>query len=709
MAAAFLVVFALSCATADATEQLSAANPIRKVVNLLDNLRKSVEAEAKSDEQLFEKYMCYCKNGVGDLEKSIDDAETKITELESSIKSDVAKKKQLDEDLKAHKADRAAAKKAVAEATALREKEAQAYAAYSADAKTNIAAVAKAVAALKAGMGGSALLQTLQGSTGQALRSIVLNRDMADVTRQTLMAFLQGESNSNYAPQSGEIVGMLATMGDEMSADLKDATAAEDAAIKSFKELVAAKTKEIAALTKAIEEKTERSGELAVSLAGRQNEIEDTKESLADDKKFLADLKKGCGTKEAEYAEIVKTRNEELLALADTIKLMNDDDALELFKKTLPSASSSFLQTQVSAKAMKSRALDALHAAQQKYGPMARLDFIELALRGKGGFDKIVKMIVDLMATLKTEQEDDDKKKEWCDEEFDVSDDKKKEIEGTITDLNTAIEAEQQAIAALTDEIKALSDSIEALDKQVAEATEQRKEENAAYKKSMAENGAAKELILLAKNRMNKFYNPALYKAPPKRDLSEEDRITVNMGGTLAATAAPGGIAGTGISALQAAPPPPPEAPSYSKKSEESNGVIAMMDILVKDLDKDMTVSSAEEKDAQAAYEKAMQDAADKRAADSKSLADKKAAKADTTEALEQHKEEKASSAKELGATLQYIHSLHGDCDWLVKYFTQRKEARANEVNSLSNAKAVLAGADYSLLQAAKISKHLRA
>jgi len=214
---------------------------------------------------------------------------------------------------------------------------------------------------------------------------------------------------------------------------------------------------------------------------------------------------------------------------------------------------------------------------------------------------------------------------------------------------------------------------------------------------------------LLAKNRMNKFYNPALYKAPPKRDLSEEDRITVNMGGTLAATAAPGGIAGTGISALQAAPPPPPEAPSYSKKSEESNGVIAMMDILVKDLDKDMTVSSAEEKDAQAAYEKAMQDAADKRAADSKSLADKKAAKADTTEALEQHKEEKASSAKELGATLQYIHSLHGDCDWLVKYFTQRKEARANEVNSLSNAKAVLAGADYSLLQAAKISKHLRA
>merc|ERR1711957_122242 len=109
-----------------------------------------------------------------------------------------------------------------------------------------------------------------------------------------------------------------------------------------------------------------------------------------------------------------------------------------------------------------------------------------------------------------------------------------------------------------------------------------------------------------AKNRLNKFYNPKMYKAPPKRELSEEDRITVNMGGTLAPTAAPGGIAGSGIGAslIQGAPPPPPEAGvAYAKKSEESGGVLAMIDLLVADLEKEMTQAKFDEKAGQEDYE----------------------------------------------------------------------------------------------------------
>merc|ERR1719271_2130748 len=104
---------------------------------------------------------------------------------------------------------------------------------------------------------------------------------------------------------------------------------------------------------------------------------------------------------------------------------------------------------------------------------------------------------------------------------------------------------------------------------------------------------------------MNKFYNPKLYKPPPKRQLAEEERITVNMGGTLAPTAAPGGIAGTGISALaQVAPPPPPETMgAYKKMGQESNGVIAMIDLLVADLDKEITETETGEKEAQKEYE----------------------------------------------------------------------------------------------------------
>jgi len=252
----------------------------------------------------------------------------------------------------------------------------------------------------------------------------------------------------------------------------------------------------------------------------------------------------------------------------------------------------------------------------------------------------------------------------------------------------------------LKDEIAALEDGIRALDKSVAEATEQRKEENSDYKELMASDGAAKEILGFAKNRLNKFYNPKLYKPPAKRELSEEDQLTVSMGGTLAPTAAPGGIAGTGISALQGAPPPPPESfGAYSKSSEEGGGVIAMIDLLVKDLDKEMTVSKVEETDAQEDYEKLMAVSAEKRAQDSTAGADKEGAKAELEEQLQTHKDEKAASSNELMQTLKYIHALHGECDWLVQYYDVRTEARTNEIDAMGKAKDVLSGADYSLVQ----------
>merc|ERR1711979_165950 len=115
----------------------------------------------------------------------------------------------------------------------------------------------------------------------------------------------------------------------------------------------------------------------------------------------------------------------------------------------------------------------------------------------------------------------------------------------TIEDTENSIASATEAISTLKDEIKALEAGIKALDKSVAEATEQRKSENVEYKDLMATDGAAKELLGFAKNRLNKFYNPKLYKAPPKRELSEQERIATNMGGEAPPTEAPGGIAGT--------------------------------------------------------------------------------------------------------------------------------------------------------------------
>merc|ERR1740130_874490 len=164
-------------------------------------------------------------------------------------------------------------------------------------------------------------------------------------------------------------------------------------------------------------------------------------------------------------------------------------------------------------------------------------------------------MIDDMTANLKVEQQDDNDKKEYCNMQFDTADDKKKGLERSVSNLEKSIAKAKEGVATLAGEIKALEEGTIALDKSVAEATEQRKEENADYTELIASDAAAKELLGFAKNRLNKFYNPKLAVLAEVR-----------------AHVAPG--------------PPPATAAAYSKKSGESGGVIAMIDTMVGDLTK---------------------------------------------------------------------------------------------------------------------------
>merc|ERR1719446_953775 len=220
----------------------------------------------------------------------------------------------------------------------------------------------------------------LQTNAASAIKELSITMDMSSVDREMLASFLSNKAG--YAPAGGEIVGILKTMHDEMNADLTEATNTENAAIAAFEQLKAAKTKEINALQASIESKMTRVGELGVKVAEMVNDLEDTKEDLAESKKFLADLDVNCENKKKEWAAYQKMQGEELLALADTIKVLNDDDALELFKKTLPgSAASSLLQVQVSAKENAQKALSVLKNARKRKDALDRpsLDFIVLA------------------------------------------------------------------------------------------------------------------------------------------------------------------------------------------------------------------------------------------------------------------------------------------------------------------------------------------
>merc|ERR1719502_735217 len=172
------------------------------------------------------------------------------------------------------------------------------------------------------------------------------------------------------------------------------------------------------------------------------------------------------------------------------------------------------------------------------------------------------------------------------------------------------------------------------------------------FKALMASDSAAKELLEIAKNRLNQFYNPSLYNPPAKTELSAESRIVVKLGNPddIVTTTQPGGIANTGVTVFaqvsahrqagNVAPPPPPATwDAYAKKGEENTGVVAMIDLLIKDLDKEMTEAETDEKNSQKDYEALMADSAAKRTEDSKGLTEKGGLKADLEAPLEKHTE----------------------------------------------------------------------
>merc|ERR1719215_1236907 len=369
-----------------------------------------------------------------------------------------------------------------------------------------------------------------------------------------------------------------------MAADLADATKVEEDAIANYKALMAAKTKEVKVTTATVETKTVQIGELGVDIVQMKEDVSDTAAALKDDQAFLAELEKGCATKTDEWEARSKTRAEELVTLADTVKVLNDDDALDLFKKTLPTASASLVQIQESSSVMRSRALVTLRQAVQRANRQDRpgLELLTLALTGKrsasgGGFGEVIKMIDEMVEILKKEQDDDHDKKEYCSMQFDLADDKKKGLERAVKQEDNAIATAEEAISTLTEEIASLIAGIKKLDKSVAEATEQRKEENTAFNALVASDTAAKEVLGWAKNRLNRIY-------------SNQDMEL--------STTTPGGIAETGINVAslvqvnahqqREAPAPPPSTwDAYSKKSGESTGVIEVYRILTADLEKE--------------------------------------------------------------------------------------------------------------------------
>jgi len=240
----WLVALAAFCASGLRTVDKDTANPIRKVVTLLQQMAKKIEKEADEEKELYDKFMCYCKNGAADLTAAISDSQAQVPAVQSDIEESQSNSAKLKQDLKRHQVDRSAAEAAISEATALREKEHAAYTAESTELKGYVSSLTGAIPAIEAGMASTGLLQARAAQVAQLRRAVGKDERLTDYDRQSVLAFLAGSTQgttSRYVPKSGEIVGILKDMKEGFANDLADVEKKEADAVKIFDELTVAK------------------------------------------------------------------------------------------------------------------------------------------------------------------------------------------------------------------------------------------------------------------------------------------------------------------------------------------------------------------------------------------------------------------------------------------------------------------------------------
>jgi len=388
---------------------------------------------------------------------------------------------------------------------------------------------------------------------------------------------------------------------------------------------------------------------------------------------------------------------------------------LDIFKKAIPSsfaqtggvARMGFLQSKQAQSSKLQRAHALVETAAQKFKtvPLELLSFnmgvrVKMAQRVKNQdraqLPILNKLIDDMTSHLTTEGEDDAKHKSYCEAEFEKGEAGVKSAQENLDAKATAIGELKDQIANLADQTKGLEAEIVSLDASVATATLQRKNENAEYTESATMNEAALQLLEKAKQRLNKFYNPVLYKEPPKKELSMEEHLYDAAGRGEWNEAGFVQVRAHKAKTVAVPPPPPAAFDAYAKKGEKSTGVLALIDMIRKDLSNDLKTAEVEEKAADKEYQDMMSTAAKTRAQNAKSITNNEAAQATLEENLTEVKGAKMLTFEQLQKAHELIGTLHQNCDFIMDNFDARKEARTNEIESLKNAKAVLAGASFS-------------
>jgi chromosome segregation ATPase len=648
--------------------------PIMKVVRMLEDMKEELNKELEDDKAVQELLECWCSTGVKEKTKAIELAESRIAELEAALGEALAKINELKSKRKSTQEDQYADQKALDESEEMRMKENKEFHEAEGDLLQAIDATENAITMLSKHNPGFAQVKSIARALETArvsellLKKNSLSGDRVQALKdfmtgsETATGFLQIPGMQSYAPQSGQIFGILKQMKEDFDVDLADEQASEKKAVEEFEALKASKIAEIDTAKATIVQYDQDLAELGEQNAEAMKELEDTQEQLALDQTFLATLEKKCAGSDEKFEARVKARLAEIAAVEDTIEILNSDTSFEAFDKSV----NSFLQVNSEEQNKRNKVVAVLRkAASASQNPAIALLAVSAQL---DVFTKIKEEIDKLIGEMEAQQADEVEHRDFCIKSLNDNNRSQTAAYEKKDSLTTRIADLEKNIETLTANLESTTQEIADTQTQMGRRSETREAENGDYQATVQEQRLTQMILQKAMDRMSQVYAMLMQRAhQPGAPHTQTSATSTDPG----------------------------NGPAKFKKYEENAGgkrVLAMLDEVLTDSKNMENDAIASEEDSQAAYENFMKDSNKFIIKATQSLSDMTESKAKAESDLVMAKTDLKGTMTELFGLHEEAGDLHKSCDFLLNNFELRQKARSEEMDALREAKNILSG-----------------
>jgi len=671
------VLFALTLLVGvSVVEASSTGSPVEQIVNLLKEVKEKTVNDHKSEQQIYDKYACWCETTTARKADDIDQARAnmralgqRILKLKGTVATRAAEIAELTEDIKSNENEQESL-------TSVREKQNAAWAATTAEVNQALSALQEAITVLAKATTPALLQGSMRVRTQQSVRNVLDSLPSRIGLAPARMALLSEFTSSaaGFAPQSATIQGMLGDMYLTFANNVESDTLQEANQNADYEEMTATLEKSNNQMKDTRDRKETEKAEAESMLADTTKTYEDTEKQMNMDIEFFGQTKKACLSKHEEWELRSKLRNAELDGIDKALEILTSDENRALFANSIKPGVG-FLQI-VSTDDSQAPSAKAYRAVkdQAKKAHSVRLAALAVAIRTTkaGHFDKVIGEINKMLTTLEEEGAADLDKKNQCLDEY-------QSISKTVNKLDWKIKNNDAKIAKLQGLIKLRTqereDTIQKIKETrdyIAQITKERKEENEAFDQAQKDDVAAVAVLKQAKAAMAKYYkeNGIALLSEPEFSRSEDAAPDATLSGK-------------------------------DNNANASKTILALFAYVIEDLTDELSNDKKAEANSQSEFDEEL-DTAEKLRDDliAKRITLKEIIAKRNGDKEEENKDMKENN-RDRDAEIAYKNKITPDCDWIMKAFDQRADARAAEAGGLETAKEFLAGKT-ALLQSSK-------